>query len=278
MSIQVIADSSNEMDNDLMEKNPVEIVPFKLYLDDMEIIDDENLDVIEFIENMIKSKTLPRTACPSPEEFMRKIKESGDSFIVTISSKLSGTYNSAILAKNLYLEEVKSKFIHVFDSKSASIAETLISIKIHELHNLGYAKNELVEKVESYISDMTTYFVSESLDNLIKNGRISRLKGTIATALKIKPIMGATDEGEIELIEKARGSSKAYTRLAELIEEKAVNQEEKILAISHVNNPERANWLKEEMEKRCNFKKVLVLQTQGLSSLYCDNQGIIVSF
>lgn len=278
MSIQVIADSSNEMNSELMENNPVEIVPFKLYLDDKEIVDDDSLNVIEFIDNMVKSKTLPRSACPSPEEFMRKIKESGDSFIVTISSKLSGTYNSAILAKNLYLEEVKNKFIHVFDSKSASIAETLISLKIHELHNLGYAKNDLVERVESYISDMTTYFVSESLDNLMKNGRISKFKGTLATALKIKPIMGANDEGEIELIEKARGSSKAYTRLAELIEEKAVNQEEKILAISHVNNPERANWLKEEIEKRCNFKQVLVLQTQGLSSLYCDNQGIIVSF
>lgn len=278
MAIQVIADSSNEMNSELMKVSPVEIVPFKLYLDGTEYVDDEKLDVLNFIDIMINSKTLPKSACPSPEEFMNKLKNDDDSYIVAISSKLSGTYNSAMLAKNLYLEDVKEKFIYVFDSKSASIAETLVSLKIHELDKLGYVRNDLVNKVENYISDMKTFFVSESLDNLMKNGRISRFKGTLATALKIRPIMRANDEGEIEMMDKARGSAKAYNRLAEIIEENAFNQEEKILAISHVNNLKRANWLKEEIEKRCNFKKIIVLQTKGLSSLYCDNQGIIVSF
>ncbi len=278
MATQVIADSSNEMNLELMKDNPVEIVPFKLYLDGNEYIDDDNLDVIEFIQTMINSKSLPKSACPSPDEFISKLRNDNDSYIVSISSKLSGTYNSAMLAKNLYLEEVKDKFIHVFDSKSASIGETLISLKIHELSRLGYTKNDLVDRVENYISEMKTFFVSESLDNLMKNGRISKLKGTLATALKIRPIMRATDEGEIEMMDKARGSAKAYNRLAEIIQENALNVEDKILAISHVNNIKRANWLKEEIESRCNFKKIIVLQTKGLSSLYCDNQGIIVSF
>lgn len=278
MAIQIIADSSNEMNEEIMKEYPVSIVPFKLYLDGVEKIDDENLDVIKFIDDMVNSKLLPKSACPSPEDFMNQIKSDCDSYIVTISSRLSGTYNSAMLAKNLYLEDFKEKFIHVFDSKSASIAETLVSIRIHELSRLGHTKNDLVDKVENYIGEMKTFFVSESLDNLMKNGRVSKFKGTLATALKIKPIMRANDEGEIEMIDKARGTTKAYNRLAEIIEENAVNQEEKIIAISHVNNLERANWLKGEMEKRCKFKKIIVLQTQGLSSLYCDNQGVIVSF
>lgn len=278
MTIQVIADSSNEMNLELMKDNPVEIVPFKLYLDGTEFVDDEKLDVIEFIDIMINSKSLPKSACPSPEEFMNKMKNDDDSYIVAISSKLSGTYNSAMLARNLYLEDVKDKFVHVFDSKTASIGETLVSLKIHELSKLGYVRDNLVDKVESYISDMKTFFVSESLDNLMKNGRISKFKGSLATALKIRPIMRATDEGEIEMMDKARGSAKAYNRLVEIIDENAFLQEEKILAISHVNNLKRANWLKEEIEKKCNFKNIIVLQTKGLSSLYCDNQGIIVSF
>lgn len=278
MATQVIADSSNEMNNELMKGNPVEIVPFRLYLDGTEYVDDENLDVIEFIDIMVNSKALPKSACPSPEEFMNKFKNDDDSYVVAISSKLSGTYNSAMLAKNLYLEDVKDKFIHVFDSKSASIAETLVSLKIHELSRLGYVRDDLVDRVENYISDMKTFFVSESLDNLMKNGRISKFKGTLATALKIRPIMSPNSEGEIEMIDKVRGSVKVYNRLAEIIEENALNQEDRILAISHVNNLKRANWLKDEIEKRCNFKKIIILQTKGLSSLYCDNQGIIVSF
>jgi len=278
MATQVIADSSNEMNNELMKENPVEIVPFRLYLDGTEYVDDENLNVIEFIDIMVNSKTLPKSACPSPEEFMNKFKNEDDSYVVAISSKLSGTYNSAMLAKNLYLEDVKEKFIHVFDSKSASVGETLVSLKIHELSKLGHTRDDLVVRVENYIAEIKTFFVSESLDNLMKNGRISKFKGTLATALKIRPIMRANDDGELEMVDKARGSAKAYNRLAEIIEENALNQEEKVLAISHVNNIDRANWLKEEVEKRCNFKKIVVLQTKGLSSLYCDNQGIIVAF
>ncbi|MGB3367013.1 MAG: DegV family protein [Acidaminobacteraceae bacterium] len=278
MATQVIADSSNEMNKDLMKENPVEIVPFRLYLDGTEYVDDENLNVIEFIDIMMKSKTLPKSACPSPEEFMNKFKNDDDSYVVAISSKLSGTYNSAMLAKNLYLEDVKEKFIHVFDSKTASVGETLVSLKIHELSKLGHTRDDLVVRVEKYIAEMKTFFVSESLDNLMKNGRISKFKGTLATALKIRPIMRANDDGELEMVDKARGSAKAYNRLAEIIEENALNQEERVLAISHVNNIDRANWLKDEVEKRCNFKKIVVLQTKGLSSLYCDNQGIIVAF
>jgi len=278
MATQVIADSSNEMNDELMKENPVEIVPFRLYLDGSEYVDDENLDVIEFIDIMVNSKALPKSACPSPEEFMNKFKNDDDSYVVAISSKLSGTYNSAMLAKNLYLEDVKDKFIHVFDSKSASIAETLVSLKIHELSKLGHTRDDLVDLVENYIAEMKTFFVSESLDNLMKNGRISKFKGTLATALKIRPIMSPNSEGEIEMIDKVRGSVKVYNRLAEIIEENALNQEDKILAISHVNNLKRANWLKEEVEKKCNFKKIIILQTKGLSSLYCDNQGIIVAF
>ena len=278
MSIKVLADSSCEMPEAYRQNNPIVSVPFKLYIDEEEMIDDDSLDVIAFIDKMVKSTGVPRSACPSPNDFEGHFDNGEDCYVVTISSRLSGTYNSAMLAKNLYLEEHPNKVIHVFDSKSASIGETLVALKIHELNGLNVKPMELIEQVETYISEMKTFFVSESLDNLMKNGRISKLKGSIATALNIKPIMGADENGEIQLIDKVRGSVKAFQRMAELIAENAVNADQKILAISHVNNPERANWLKEEVAKKCSFKDIIVVQTGGLSSLYCDHQGIIVAF
>lgn len=278
MAIKVIVDSSCEMPEELRGSHPIETVPFKLYINEKELIDDASLDVIEFIDSMVKSSVLPRSACPSPVEFQSHFEGDEDCYVVTISSNLSGTYNSAMLAKNMYEEEHPNKRIHVFDSKSASVGETLIALKIHELDQLNIKANELIQAVSTYISEMRTYFISESLDNLMKNGRISKFKGTIATALKIKPIMGANENGEIFLVDKARGSAKAFSRMIELIVENAKHAESKAIAISHVNNPERANWLKEEIQKVCNFKQVIVVQTSGLSSLYCDNQGIIVSF
>ncbi len=278
MSIKVLADSSCEIPTDLRGNEGIISVPFKLYINDVEMVDDEQLDVISFIDKMVKSSVLPRSACPAPNDFQVHFDGEEDCYIVAISSRLSGTYNSAMLAKSIYLEEVPNKFIHVFDSKSASIGETLVAMKVLELDKLNFKKETLVEKVNEYIAGMTTYFVAESLDNLMKNGRMSKLKGTIATALNIKPIMGADGDGEIKLIDKARGSARAFQRMLDLIVENAKNAEERVLAISHVNNLERAMWIKDELLKRCNFKDIIVIQTSGLSSLYCDNQGIILAF
>jgi len=278
MPIKVIADSSNDMSSELKERYNVNLVPFKLYIDEKEYVDDANIDVNHFIDEMSKSISAPRSACPSPGDFLEHLHGDEDCFLVTISSKLSATFNSAILAKDMFLEDFPNKFIHVFDSKSASVAETLVSIKIHDLYRQNIASMDIVSQVTKYIDDMKTFFIAGSLNNLIKNGRISKLKGAIATFLKIKPIMGADQDGNIQLIEKTKGNDKTFARLVEIICENAKFVEDKVLAIAHVNNIERANWLKEEIIKRCKFKEILILPTAALSSMYCDNKGIIVAF
>lgn len=274
--IKIISDSSLDLNDALEEKLDIHKVPFKLYIEDEEIVDDATLNVVEFIEKMKKSAKLPRTACPSPNDFMEMFKGEEDVFGITISSKLSGTYNSAMLAKDMFLEEVK-KNIHIFDSKSASVGQTLIGLKVSEMIEQHIDFDKIVEDVENYIKNMKTFFISESLDNLIKNGRIPSWKGRLAMALKIKPIMTAND-GDIEIFEKVRGSNKAFERLANIIQERSENASEKVLAISHVNNPERAKSLKARIEELCNFKDVVIVPTHGLTSLYCDDQGIILAF
>ena len=173
---------------------------------------------------------------------------------------------------------MSNKFIHVFDSFSASVGETLISMKISELIAKGYENSSIVDKTNEYIKGMKTLFILESLENLIKTGRITSFKGKIASLLSIKPIMGATDKGEINLVENVRGSKRAFRRLLELIGEKGERFEKKILGIAHCNALERALEFKEEVQKRYNFKDIIVVDTAGISTVYANDGGLIIAF
>ncbi len=279
MKYKLIADSSLDLTEELQDKLRVNLVPFKIDVDEKFFIDDKDLDYMGLIDAMKASPNPIRTSCPSPGDFadLLRDEEADTFFTVTISSKLSGTYNSAILAQNMVKEEGTNKFFHVFDSKSASIGETLVAIKIQELIEEKIGNFEIVEKVEKYISEMKTFFILESLDNLIKNGRISKTKGLIANVLNLKPIMGAKD-GEIELVENNRGMKKGLKRLVEVIGEKGEKFEEKILAISHANAPQRAQELKNEIEKKYKFKDIILVKQAGLSTAYANDGGIILVF
>ena len=278
MDYKIIADSSCDLNKDLESRVNVSLVPFKISIDDKDFIDDENLRLDEMVREMKDSPNPIRTSCPSPGDFLEGFKDAKNIFAVTISANLSGTYDSAVLAKNLALKEDPDKFIHIFNSKSASIGETLIALKVEELIKSKLSNLEIVEKVENYISEMKTYFISESLDNLVKNGRISKAKGLIASVLKFKPIMGADDEGNIGLVENHRGSKKAFNRLVELIGETKIDFQDKVLAISHANALDKAMDLKNKIEERYNFREVLVVEAKGLSTGYVNDGGVILAY
>ena len=204
-------------------------------------------------------------------------------YMVTLSSQLSGSYNSAMLAKELYEEQQengdggKHTQIHVFDSKSASIGETLIGMKIQEYEEAGMPFEEVVEKVDGYIAEMNTFFVLESLETLRKNGRLSNLKAMLATALNIKPVMGSTELGTIQQLGQARGMNKALESMVEKMLAVTKNCEEKVLAISHCNCPERAKRVRERIEKLAHFKKIVIVDTAGISSMYANDGGVILA-
>lgn len=278
MDYKIVADSSCDLNQDLEQRLDIKLVPFKIDIDERSFIDNKDLDIEDFKKTMKASPNPIRTSCPSPGDFVEEYKKSENVFVVTISAALSGTYNSAELAKDMMLEEDPNKFVYVFDSKSASIGETLTALKIDELIKNGLSNTEIVEKVEAYIDETTTYFISESLDNLIKNGRISKTKGLIANVLNLKPLMGANKKGEIELVENHRGSKKAFKRLVEIIGESKLKFEDRVLAISHADALERANQLKDEIQEKYNFKEIIIVETKGLSTAYVNHQGIILAF
>ena len=197
-------------------------------------------------------------------------------YAVTLSGNLSGSYNSAVLGKNLYHEEYGEKKIHVFDSCSASIGETLLALKIEECEAKGMSFEETVETVEAYKNEQHTYFVLETLEVLRKNGRLSNLKAFVANALNIKPVMGSTPEGQIQQLSQTRGINRAVLKMIDYLVEEATNPEEKIVAISYCNCPERAQMAKEEILKRMPVKDVIILDTRGISSMYASDGGIIM--
>jgi DegV family protein with EDD domain len=278
LKIKIVADSSCELSEDIKKDMNIEIVPLNLMLEDKHFIDDENLDIKDYIRQMNACKTAPKTSAPSPHDFMKSYEGNESVFVVTLSSKLSGTYNSALVAKKMFLKEVTDKFIHVFDSLSASIGETLICLKINELAKSGNNEIEIVDKVTEYINEMKTFFLLESLEHLAKAGRLNPIVAKVASMFSIKPIMGSNDDGTIRLVEKVRGYKRAFKRMVDVIGEEGTKLEEKVLGIAHCNCPDRALKFKKEVLKKYKFKDIVIVETAGLSSTYADDGGLIVVF
>lgn len=277
MSYKIIVDSCGELP-DRCKKDPhFESVPLVLDIDGYSIVDDETFDQGDFLKRVAASPNCPKSSCPSPERYMQAYDCDADNvYAVTLSAELSGSYNSAELGRKLYEEEKGEKNIYVFNSRSASIGETLIALKVEECERAGFGFREVIEKVEAYIEAQHTYFVLESLEALRKNGRLSNLKAFVANALNIKPVMGSTPKGTICQLDQARGINRALKKMVDYIVDGVKSPEEKILAISHCNCPERAQMVKEEILKRVSVKDVIVLDTAGISSLYASDGGVIV--
>lgn len=273
----IIADSSCDLTDELKEMMQVKTVPLTIRIDDHIYTDNENLDLLNMLKKMKASKQAPKTSSPSPDDFKKEFVSNICNFVVTLSSKLSGTYSSAQTASHIEQEEGSNKRIHIFDSLSASVGETLVAIKIFNAVKTGLSESEVIKSVSSYIKEMKTYFLLESLDNLVKAGRINKAIGKIASTLNIKPIM-AGNEGAIKLIEKTRGSKQGLRKLIRLIGDSGVRLEERILGISHCQCPEKAEHIKSEVEKLYNFKDIIIVPTKGLSSVYANEGGVVIAF
>ena len=278
MSYKIIIDSCGELLDEWKKDEHFESVALTLNVGGENIIDDETFDQADFLKKVAASPECPKSACPSPERYMKAFDCDADHiYAVTLSAELSGSYNSAVLGRNLLEEEKPGRKIHIFNSKSASIGQTLIGMKIQECEEAGYSFEKVIETVDEYIAGQHTFFVLDNLETLRKNGRLSKVKALVASALKIKPVMGSTDEGNICQLDQALGINKALVKMAGQIAEKTQNSEEKVLAISHCNCHERAILLKNALQEKMPLKNIVVLDTAGVSSMYANDGGVIVA-
>lgn len=277
MSYKIIVDSCGELTDEMKASGCFETASLEIDVDNYHIIDDETFDQADFLKRVAASPTSPKSSCPSPERYMEGYRcEAEHVYAVTLSAELSGSYNSAILGKNLYHEEYGEKDIYVFNSCSASVGETLIALKIVECEEKGMEFAQIIETVESYIKKQNTYFVLETLDTLRKNGRLKGVKAVVATALNIKPVMSATPEGTIQQRGQARGIKKALVKLTDEVVKDLKDSKGKILAVSHCNCRERAEYVRDILVKKAEFKDTLILNMAGISSMYAADGGVIV--
>lgn len=278
MRYKIIIDSCGELLDEWKNNEHFESVPLTLTVGTEQIIDDETFDQESFLRKVAECPECPKSACPSPERYMRAFDcDAEHIYAVTLSAELSGSYNSALLGRNLLLEDCPDKKIHVFNSCSASIGQTLIALKIQECEEAGMGFEKTIATVERYIESQNTFFVLENLETLRKNGRLSKVKAFVASALKIKPVMGSTPDGNICQLDQARGMNRALIRMVEQIVEKTRDSENKVLAISHCNCAPRAQMLKSVLEERMKLARIIVLDTAGVSTMYANDGGVIVA-
>jgi len=277
---KIVADSSAEFPAKYANDPRFVHVPFHVQVGDEHIVDVDGLDIMDLLGKIAACKDCPKSSCPSPDAFMETFKGPEKRiYVVTISSNLSGCYNSAVLAKNMYDEEFGDKEIFVIDSLSASGGESLLAIKAHELEEQGIAFKVICDRLNEYRDNITTYVVLDNLDTFVKNGRLGRVAGLAASTLRIKPLLKG-DNGELIAVEKAIGLRKAWnamsSRIIREVSEEATNT--KRIIITHCNNLAGAEKIK-EMLKACNqFSEFIIMQTSGLSSVYANDGGIIVVY
>lgn len=277
MSYKVVIDSCGELTPEMKVSGHFETASLELEVDGYFIRDDETFDQADFLRRVAESPNEPKSSCPSPEEYMNAFRcEADHVYAVTLSAKLSGSYNSAVLGMNLYHEEYGEKDIYIFNSRSASVGQTLIGLKIQECEEAGMSFQEVVATVEAYIESQHTYFVLETLDTLRKNGRLTGIKAVMATALNIKPVMGSTPEGSITQLGQARGMKKALAKMTECVKSDAEDFKNKILAISHCNNYKRAEYVRDLLLECLNVRDVIIVNARGVTSMYANDGGIVV--
>lgn len=277
MSYKIVVDSCCELPEKFLGDARFERVPLGLEVGEYRIPDDENFNQEEFLRKVAEYPKCPKSSCPSPERFMEAYHtEAEHVYCVTLSSHLSGSYNSALVGKDLYAEKYGEKKIHVVDSQSASGGETQLALKLMELEEAGLPFEKIVEEVEAYRDSVQTYFVLDNLETLRKNGRLSGVKALVASTLNIKPVMGG-DKGEIVQRSQTIGMKKALGKMTEFVIGEVKNPEKRRLIITHCNAFQRAEQVKKMILEKVSFGECIIMDTRGISSLYANDGGIIVT-
>ena len=280
--MMILADSCCDLSPELLKMTQARVAPLTITIDDTHYVDDGTVDIPPYLAAMKASKNPVRSACPSPDLYAEDIRATeGDCFIVTLSAKLSGSHNAASLGVQLAQEDMPEKKVHVFDSESASAGETYIALMIHDLIAAGKSFEQIVELVEEKIRSMHTLFVLDSLDNLVKNGRISRTVALLANVLSIRLLMSDDGHGAIKNISKARGIKGALGQMVETCRKhtEGLAAASQRLVISYCNCPERARQVRDMIREKCPaIGEIILTPTSALSSMYANDGGIVIAY
>lgn len=199
MSFKIIVDSCCDLTPAQLREDCFVSVPLTIRVGEHIVVDDASFDQGALLWRMKESATAPQSSCPSPIQYLEAFDCGADDlYVVTLSALLSGSHNAAAQARSLWLEDHPNSNVHIFNSCSASAGEVLVALKIQELAQSGMDFTTVVSQVSRYINEMETYFVLETLDNLRKNGRLTKVQALVTSTLRIKLLMGATPRGDLQ--------------------------------------------------------------------------------
>lgn len=278
MSFKIIVDSCCDLTPAQLREECFLSVPLRIQVGSHTVVDDASFDQADLLWRMKECQSAPKTACPSPAQYLDAFDCGADDvYVVTLSALLSGSHNAAAQARLLWLEEHPNARVHIFNSCSASAGEVLVALKIQELACSGMDFTTVVSHVSRYINEMETYFVLETLDNLKKNGRLTKTQALVTSTLKIKLLMGATPEGEICKRGQALSVKQALSKMVSLMAADPKHAGRR-LAITHCNCLERAFYLKELALKQCRFEQVVISDTGGIATVYANDGGVVAAY
>lgn len=278
MNWKIAVDSSSDL-HEGMKCAPnvsLSIVPLVLQVDGMSFVDEPGMDVNVLIESIHTAKEATGSSCPSPAAWAKVFEEADCTFAITISSELSGSYNAAMIARDLIMDEYPDKKIAVIDSRATSGQMILLAEKINALIADGMPFEEIIHEVETYNQTLNIYFTLCSFDNLTKNGRMPKLVGVLAKKLGMR-IIGTADNGKISVIHKCRGDRSTLLTMIKDMKE-SCDLSKRHVVITHCQNLKLALTLQNLLETEAPGVRVTILPTHGLTSYYAEEQGIIVSY
>lgn len=256
------------------DKVQLSLAPLTISTDERSFLDDENLDVHEMLEYLASYKGRSYTACPSIDAWMQAFEGGDEIYVLPLTSGLSGTYNSAVTARELYLQDHPDVKIQVFDTLTASAELRLYLEKIMELIQAGSIFDEITYYTDRYMRSTHLLFAFESLHNFAQNGRVSKVVASATNMLGIRIIGTASPAGTIEVVTKARGEKKtAVTLLKELDK---INFSKGKIRIAHTENESFANVLKNKVQEKYPEADVIVYDARGLCSYYGEAGGIFM--
>lgn len=272
--IKITADSSANLLR--LEKMNFAAAPLKIITAEREFVDDNALDTVEMVTWFDGYKDRSKTSCPNPGDWLDAFGDAEEVYCVTITSGLSGSYNSACVAKEMYEAEHPGRRVCVIDSLSAGPELVLIVEKLEELIARGLSFDEISREIGEYQKKTGLAFMLESLKNFAANGRVSPAVAKIAGVLGIRIVGKASDQGTLEPMHKCRGESKSLTAIVDHLKEMGLHTGK--VRIAHCMNPNAAQTLKELILRQLDKADVQIHACRGLCSYYAEKGGLLVGY
>lgn len=271
---KIVSDSSSDVTK--LESVDFSSAPLKIITANKEYVDDENLNIENMVDDLKSYKGKSSTSCPNTEDWISAFGDAERVFCVTITGTLSGSYNAACLAKQMYEEKFPDRKVCVINSLTTGPEMKLIIEKIQELIIEGKTFEEICELIKEYMKDTGLFFMLESLNNLANNGRVNPIVAKIAGFLGIRIVGKASDKGDLQQLNKCKGERKALDAIVGHL--KALGSKLKKIRIAHCFNESAAISLKERILKEFQKVSVEIYKCKGLCSFYAEKGGLLIGY